>query len=140
MKKNVGLKTKANVAILQLVATLKGSGRVINSDWHAVTSDMECVSHLAFSSKNKYVTDPDYNWDCGSIQDPFTFATLYKDLYYDAYDPVEPDASVPVKFNGGPVDLEPLISIHTWHRPHPKPAADGGRGNLPGSALYTQGR
>ena len=106
---------KANVAILQLVATLKGSGRVINSDWHAVTSDMECVSHLAFSSKNKYVTDPDYNWDCGSIQDPFTFATLYKDLYYDAYDPVEPDASVPVKFNGGPVDLEPLISIHTWH-------------------------
>lgn len=94
-----------NVPTMQLVATL-GDGREIVSDWHALSSEEELVSHLAFAADNAYVT----NWyDCGLSGDE----EAIKDLYMDAQWCVVEDPSVPVKWNGGPVDLQKLVAIHT---------------------------
>lgn len=92
-----------NIPDMQLVATLS-DGRDIFSDWHAISSTEEFVAHLAFAEDNAYVTD---TYDCGLAVD------LKKDLYTDAEEAVEDDPSVPVKYNGGPIDLEKLINIHT---------------------------
>ena len=94
-----------NVPTMQLVGTL-GDGRQIVSDWHAISSSEEVVGHLAFNSGNPYVT----KWgDCG-----INFYELYKDLYPISQDAIIDPASVPVKWNGGPIDLAELIAIHTY--------------------------
>ena len=95
-----------NVPTMRLVKTLD-EGREIMSDWHAVASDEEVIEHLAFASDNAYETNFWYG-DCG------TFAPAVKDLYDWAPDAIANDASVPVKYNGGPVDLAELINIHAW--------------------------
>ena len=94
-----------NVPTMQLVGTL-GDGRQIVSDWHAVSSSEEVVGHLAFDSANEYETD----WaDCG-----INMYEVYKDLYLDSEWAIIDEASVPVKWNGGTIDLQPLIAIHTY--------------------------
>ena len=94
-----------NVPTMQLVGTL-GDGRQIVSDWHAISSSEEVVGHLAFNASNPYVTE----WgDCG-----INFYELYKDLYPNSQDAIIDPASVPVKWNGGPIDLAELIAIHTY--------------------------
>ena len=91
-----------NVPTVQLVGTLS-DGREIVSDWHAISSSEELVDHLAFDNSNPYVTD----WgDCGLDK---TDKDLYTDSQWCIVDPY----SVPVKYNGGPVDLDELLSIHT---------------------------
>ena len=93
-----------NVPTMRLVKTLD-EGREIMSDWHAVASDEEIIHHLAFASTNDYETNYWYG-DCG------TFAPAVKDLYDWAPDAIANEASVPVKYNGGAVDLAELINIH----------------------------
>ena len=93
-----------NVPVMQLIATLS-DGRDIKSDWHAVTSDEELVDHLAFTAASKYTTES--KTDCGAVQNKKV------DLYADAYLAGENEPSVPVKYNGGPVDLSKIIAIHT---------------------------
>ena len=93
-----------NVPVMQLIATLS-DGRDIKSDWHAVTSDEELVDHLAFTAASKYQTANDE--DCGAV------SRSVVDLYPDAYLAGENEPSVPVKYNGGPVDLSKIIAIHT---------------------------
>jgi len=93
-----------NIATMQLVGALDET-RSIYSDWHAISSFEEFVSHLAFRNDNSYVA-----WrDCG-----LGIAEAKKDLFANAYDAVDADPSVPVKYNGGPIDLEKLIAIHTF--------------------------
>ena len=92
-----------NIPSMQLVGTLS-DGREIVSDWHAISSSEELVDHLAFAADNAYVTDA---YDCGMFYD------ANKDLYMNAEWCVVDDPSVPVKWNGGPVDLQKLIAIHT---------------------------
>lgn len=92
-----------NIPTMQLVGTLS-DGRTINSDWHAVSSFEEVVSHLAFRTDNPWVA---YE-DCGLSGD------LDKDLHYSAYSTLDDVPSVQVKYNGGPVDLAKLIAIHTF--------------------------
>ncbi len=94
-----------NVPTMQLVGTL-GDGRQIFSDWHAISSSEEVVGHLAFDASNPYVTE----WgDCG-----INFGEVEKDLYTVSDWAVIDPASVPVKWNGGPIDLAELIAIHTF--------------------------
>ena len=94
-----------NVPTMRLVKTLD-EGREIMSDWHAVASDEEAIDHLAFASDNAYETN--YYGDCE------TFEPAIKDLYDWAPDAIANDPSVPVKYNGGSVDLAKLINIHAW--------------------------
>ena len=98
-----------NIADVQLKATLS-DGREVSSDWHAVSSGEEYVSHLAFSLKNGYVTENE--WDCG--QAVVNKQVKVKDLYYDAYDAAENVPSVTVKYNGGPFELADKIDVHTY--------------------------
>ncbi|MBO4923499.1 MAG: hypothetical protein J5382_05160 [Bacteroidales bacterium] len=98
-----------NIADVQLKATLS-DGREVSSDWHAVSSGEEYVSHLAFSLKNGYVTENEY--DCG--QAIVKKEVKVKDLYYDAYDAAENLPSVKVKYNGGPFELADKIDVHTY--------------------------
>ena len=91
-----------NIPTMQLVGTLS-DGRTINSDWHAISSFEEVVSHLAFRTDNPWLA---YD-DCG-------LSNADKDLFYSAYSVLDYDPSVQVKYNGGPVDLAKLISIHTF--------------------------
>lgn len=98
-----------NIADVQLKATLS-NGREVSSDWHAVSSGEEYVSHLAFSLKNGYVTENED--DCG--QAIVNKQVKVKDLYYDAYDAAENAPSVKVKYNGGPFELADKIDVHTY--------------------------
>ena len=98
-----------NIADVQLKATLS-DGREVSSDWHAVSSGEEYVSHLAFSLNNGYVTENEY--DCG--QAIVKKEVKVKDLYYDAYDAAENVPSVMVKYNGGPFELADKIDVHTY--------------------------
>ena len=92
-----------NIPTMHLVGQLDENRR-ITSDWHAISSTEELVSHLAFRDDNKYEA---YE-DCG-----LSLLEMDKDLYYDAYSTLDFAPSVPVKYNGGPVDLAKLIAIHT---------------------------
>ena len=98
-----------NIADVQLKATLS-DGREVSSDWHAVSSGEEYVSHLAFSLKNGYVTENKY--DCGAAV--VNKVVKVKDLYEDAYDAAENAPSVKVKYNGGPFELADKIDVHTY--------------------------
>ncbi|MBO4918355.1 MAG: hypothetical protein J5374_10815 [Bacteroidales bacterium] len=94
-----------NVPTMQLVGTL-GDGRQIVSDWHAISSSEEVVGHLAFNASNPYVTE----WgDCG-----INLYQVEKDLYTSSKWAIIDPASVPVKWNGGAIDLAELIAIHTF--------------------------
>jgi hypothetical protein len=114
---NVNRSTYTNVPTMQLQATFKtededAETRSIYSDWHAITSFEEVVSHLAFGDKNPYTTnwediDEDYGEDCG-IAAPVT-----KDLYPIADFAVLNETNLKIKYNGGPVDLAKLINVHT---------------------------
>lgn len=103
-----------NIPTMQLVGTLS-DGREIVSDWHAISSSEELVDHLAFASDNAYETD----WyDCGLT------TPLVKDLYMDATWCVVDDPSVPVKWNGGAIDLKELVAIHTTNYMSGAPIAE----------------
>ena len=97
-------KDETIVPVMQLIATLS-DGREVKSDWHSVTAEEELVDHLAFTAASKYTTENDD--DCGAV------AGKIVDLYEDAYAAGENEPSVPVKYNGGPVDLSKIIAIHT---------------------------
>ena len=109
----------ANLPVMQLIADLD-ENRDVRSDWAAISHDEELIDHLAFSASNKWVTENED--DCEVVKD-WQGNTVVKDLYYTAYDAVEPDASVQVKYNGGPVDLAELISIHTISTRDGEPSA-----------------
>lgn len=88
-----------NVPVMKLVAELE-EGKTVSSDWHAIMNDWEYLSHLAFAEDNDWTT----NNSC-EISDE-------KDLYTSAISTAYADASVKVKYNGGPIDLAELITIH----------------------------
>lgn len=92
-----------NVPIMQLVGTLS-DGREIVSDWHAVASGEEFVSHLVFGKNNFYKTTS----SCELTGDG-----LPKVLYFSGVGAALNDPSVPIKYNGGPFNLTEIISIHT---------------------------
>ena len=97
------MKASTNVPIMQLVGTLS-DGREIVSDWHAVASGEEFVSHLVFGKNNFYKTIR----GCELTGDG-----LPKVLYFNGADAALNDPSVPIKYNGGPFNLTEIISIHT---------------------------
>ena len=116
-----------NIPTMHLVGTLS-DGRRIVSDWHAISSFEEVVDHLAFRNDNPYVIDHSFlsEWDDDeeSYEDPDAWDEEFedcgiapnfktKDLYPDALWSLMGAPSVPVKYNGGPVDLAELIAIHT---------------------------
>ena len=115
-----------NIPTMHLVGKLDDD-RTISSDWHAVSSTAEVISHLAFRNDNPYVAFDECGLGEGATSGLFSeISTLLgyfidddqeftqgKDLFYDAWTTLYFDASVPVKYNGGPVDLEKLIAIHT---------------------------
>ena len=95
---------KLNVPVMQLEATL-GDGKFVSSDWEAVVSGTEEIAHLAFAKANAYKTAEPEQCDT-------TAASLKKDLYYRADTCAQHIPSIEVKYNGGPIDLEPLVVTH----------------------------
>jgi len=91
------------VPVMQLVANLADDMEVV-SDWHAITSGEEALGHLAFAKNNDYVTEAEEQCELA--------ANTNKDLYLTAKETLEPDASVPVKYNGGGLNLAGLVNIH----------------------------
>lgn len=89
------------VPVMQLVATLKDEPEVV-SDWHAITSGVDSLGHLAFAKTTDYVTEADPQ--CEIAKD--------HDLYLTAKETLEPEGSVPVKYNGGGLDLAKIVNIH----------------------------
>jgi prefoldin subunit 5 len=100
------MEASTNVPIMQLVGTLSDEREIV-SDWHAVASGEEFVSHLVFGKKNFYKT-------VNSCE--LTGSGLPKVLYANGTSAALNDPSVPIKYNGGPFNLAEIISIHTTPR------------------------
>ena len=90
-----------NVPVMHLEATL-ADGKFVSSDWEAVISGNETIAHLAFDKANDYTTAAEEQ--CEISED--------KDLYLTAKETAENIPSIDVKWNGGGIDLAPLVAIH----------------------------
>jgi len=90
-----------NVPVMHLEATL-ADGKFVSSDWEAVVSGTETVAHLAFDKANDYKTAAEEQCEIAKE----------KDLYLTAKETAENIPSIDVKWNGGGIDLAPLVAIH----------------------------
>ncbi|MBR4227481.1 MAG: leucine-rich repeat protein [Bacteroidales bacterium] len=102
------LPSSAPLSSIALVAN-NSSGSSICSDWLSIRPNGEIIHHLAFDTSNAWMTENDN--DCHSV---LNATGLAKDLYETAYDAVSHIPSVQVRYNGGPIDLASMLSIHSF--------------------------
>ena len=86
---------------IQLAATTGPTERLL-SDCLALNSEGYWIDHLAFDSDNAFET----NNDCS------LGSNLSKDLYLNAASAILEAPSIPVLYNGGPLDLQSIFEIH----------------------------
>lgn len=91
-------------SVMQLVATVNADDttRVIRSDYEAIVPTFDFIGTLAFAKESEGTTEI----ECGIAED--------KELYDDACDAVENAPSIQILYNGGDVDLKPLIAVHVY--------------------------
>lgn len=101
--KNADALNQNGVSIVELVATI-GEGddaKVIASDYEAIVAVADTISHLAFIKEKAKTTV-----DCNLYED------VDVELYGVADSAIVNVMSVPVKYNGGSIDLKEYINIH----------------------------
>ena len=88
-------------------------GKTLDSDWLTLTPVGERIGHLAFRNDNKWLGYNDDGDEACALGMDMMGNVAPKDLYYGAYHALEYNPSVKVLYNGGPIDLNELIAIHT---------------------------
>ena len=101
------LSTDSNApSYIQLKASATGDNQLF-SDWLKLIPRRQEI-HLALSSTESFSTGNAY--DCGLVAP--NSVVVKKDLYAEASEAVTHAPSVPVIYNGGPVDLSSMVSVH----------------------------